>query len=165
MTEPIPGQLSLVPDLAPDLTETATGIAKNSGLFATGVARPLPGNGNEACDFSDLTGPAGRPTRPATDASQQRDGPHEEPTTGGRPGSVGRFWGLEDVPDELRQFADVPPGGRAWRMWDPGTPAAQAALEYRQRLGTWPAAVIRNPKVGHTLAGPLADRWREAPFS
>jgi len=59
------------------------------------------------------------------------------------------------VPRELREFADVPPGGLAWRFWDPGTPAAQAALEYRQRLGAWPAAVIRNPAGGHTLAGPV----------
>lgn len=50
----------------------------------------------------DLTGPAGRPTRPATDASQQRDGPRAEPTTGGRPASVGRSWGLADVPAEVR---------------------------------------------------------------
>jgi hypothetical protein len=130
MTEPIPGQLSLVPELAPD-----------------------------------LTGPAGRPTRPATDASQQRDGPHGQGGSLQAPASVGRSWGLVDVPGHLREFVNVPPGGLAWRMWDPGTPAAQAALEYRQRLGTWPAAVIRNPTGGHTLAGPVADRWREAPFS
>jgi hypothetical protein len=45
-------------------------------------------------------------------------------------------------------------------MWDPGTPAAQAALEYRARLGAWPAAVIRNPTGGHTLAGPLPAEVR-----
>jgi hypothetical protein len=68
---------------------------------------------------------------------------------------VGASWGLADVPGDLREFADLPPGGLLWRAWTAGTPAAQAALEYWQRLGAWPAAVIRNPTGGHTLAGPV----------
>ena len=96
--------------------------------------------------------------RPATGQATKRAASPRQSATGGRPASVGRSWGLGDVPGELREFADVPPGGLAWRFWDPGTPAAQAALEYRQRLGSWPAAVIRNPKGGHTLAGPVPGR-------
>ena len=115
MTEPIPGQLSLDPELAPD-----------------------------------LTGPAERLARPANGASDKTHGPHGQGGALPAPASVGRSWGL----------ADVSPGGLAWRFGDPGTPAAQAALEYRARLGAWPAAVIRNPTGGHTLAGPLPAEVR-----
>lgn len=100
MTEPIPGQLSLVPELAPD-----------------------------------LTGPADRLARPANGASDKTHGPHGQGGALPAPASVGRFG-------------------------DPGTPAAQAALAYRARLGAWPAAVIRNPTGGHTLAGPLPAEVR-----
>lgn len=114
MTEPIPGQLSLVPELAPD-----------------------------------LTGPAERPTRPANEACDKTHGPHEQGGALPAPASVGRSWGLADVA-----------GGLLWRFGDPGPPAAQAAFEYHARLGAWPAAVIRNPTGGHTLAGPLPAEVR-----
>ena len=145
MTQPIPGQLSLDQALAPDLTETATG-----------VERPLPGNGNDVCG---LTGPE-RPTRPGSGASDQTHAPNGAGGALPAPASGARSYGLADVPGALREFADVPPGRLAWRAWTPGTPAAHAALEYRQRLGTWPAAVILSQPGGLTLAGPVPAEVR-----
>lgn len=107
--------------------------------------------------FPDLaeTNPVGRPTSPGNGASQQTDGLNAQGALLAAHARHAAPVGLADVPGALRTFADVPLGRDAWRFWDPGTAPAQAALEYRARLGAWPAAVIRNPKGGHTLAGPL----------
>jgi len=128
MTEPIAGQLALLPELAPDL----------SGL-------------------------AGRPTSPANDASHAIDGPRADGATAVPHGGQAGALGLDSVPVALREFADVDPGrlrASSWRAWTPGTAPAAAALAYRQRLGAWPAAVIRNPQGGATLAGPLPAEVR-----
>jgi len=123
MIAPLPGQLSLAPELAPD-----------------------------------LAGLPGRPTRPANDARHAIDGPDQEGHTAAAHVDQAATWGLADVPAALREFAPADSERlRAdfWRAWLPGTAPAAAALAYRQRLGAWPAAVIRNPKGGATLAGPV----------
>jgi len=105
--------------------------------------------------FDDLTETALQ--APQTDGGDKNPVLCGENPTGGRPASVGRSCGLGDVPGELRTFAAVPSGGLTWRAWTPGTTPAQAALEYRQRLGSWPAAVIVGNPGGLTLAGPVPD--------
>lgn len=86
------------------------------------------------------------------------DGPAPEGITAAAHVDQAATWGLADVPAALREFAPADSErlrAHYWRAWLPGTAPAAAALEYRQRLGAWPAAVIRNPRGGATLAGPV----------
>lgn len=122
MTEPIPGQVALFPDLAADVPEFDPLQTARTGA-------------NGASHVTDGLNEKGIPAAAHVDQVQP--------------------WGLADVPDALRVFADVLPGRDAWRAWTADTAPAHAALEYRQRLGTWPAAVIRNPRGGAVLAGPV----------
>lgn len=127
MIDPIPGQLSLNSDLAPNVPET---------------------------------GPKNGPTSPAFDASHITDGFDAQGAVTASGVAPAPILGLADVPARLRSFADVPAGllmTRNWRAWTADTAPEVAALEYRRRLGAWPAAVIRNPKGGHTLAGPMPE--------
>ena len=118
--------------------------------------------------FPDLAGlaergPVGRPTSPANGARHETHGQDDQPTPAAPHDGPAARVGLADVPLSLREFATVDRGQLAahnWRFWDPGTAPAQAALEYRQRLGAWPAAVIRNPTGGQSLAGPVSAEVR-----
>lgn len=125
MTDPIPGQLALDPDLAPDVAATDR---------------------------------LQRPTSPANGAGHAIDGPNGQGAFLASLRGVACPVGLSDVPAALRVFADVDAGQLMtcyWRAWSPDTDPAAAALAYRERLGTWPATVTRNPRGGAVLAGPV----------